>query len=112
MPINNTQGTTAANFQVNGFSSAISSSSANYTLTATDYTVLASSASGTITLTLPPSMAVGKTYQIMRTDNTAFTNVLIVSSSGSKTINGSANVALSQYNSGIFKFDGTNWWRF
>ena len=114
MPKNDSSGTTATNFQINGMSGAMQAIAANYTATVGDYSIIANASSGSLVVTLPVLTAAykGKLYRIMRIDGTLLTNVSVVSASGTKTINGVASALLTQYSAGVFIFDGTNWWRF
>lgn len=114
MPRNDSSGTTAANFQISGMNGALQTITANYTVTLGDYSIIANASSGSLVITLPALAAVykGKPYRIMRVDGTLLTTVSVVSVSGTKTINGVANILLTQYNAGVFIFDSPNWWRF
>ncbi len=114
MPKDDSTGTTAANFQINGMNGAFQSITANYIATLGDYSITANASSGSLVLTLPALAAVykGKPYRIMRIDGTLLTTVNVVSATGTKTINGVTSILLTQYNAGVFIFDGTNWWRF
>ncbi len=90
---------------VNGpIATAISTETANYTITATDSTILAS---GTITITLPSASGItGREYTIK---NIATGTITIASGGG--TIDGATTLALSTQNESVtLQSNGTNWY--
>lgn len=92
-----------------GFLQAYATKTADYTLTATDFSVDADATAGDITLTLPAAAShTGRIYLIRKTDSSVHT--VTVDGNGSETINGALTRALSyQYESMIIQSDGTNW---
>ena len=83
---------------------AISTKTANYTLTSTDSTILAN---GAITVTLPTATGIGgRQYTIKNISTSAVT---IASAGG--TIDGATTISLtSHYESVTVQSNGTNWW--
>ncbi len=83
---------------------------ANYTATATDYTILCSAASGAVTITLPAASGItGRIYVIKKTNASSGVNSVTVDGNGSETIDGSASINLSCKSSVTLQCDGSNW---
>ncbi len=88
---------------------AVTSKTANYTITTSDDLVLASAAGGAFTVTLPT--AVGKTGRIFKIKRTnSGSNNVTVGTTSSQTIDGSTTYTIStQYQSIDVISDGSNW---
>lgn len=88
----------------------ITSKTAAYTLTASDYTVTADASGGAFTLTLPAAASnSGRIFLIKRTDNTP-ANAVTIDGNASETIDGATTRPLyTQYESLSIQSDGTNW---
>ena len=86
---------------------AISTKTANYTLTSSDYTILGDATSGAITLTLPSAAShTGRLYNIKRINAGTFT----VTVASTDSIDGGATAVLSsQYASITVQSNGTTW---
>jgi hypothetical protein len=83
---------------------------ANYTATATDYTILCSAAGGGFTITLPASSGIaGRIYVIKKTNASSGVNSVTVDGNASETIDGSATINLSCKSSVTLQCDGSNW---
>ena len=83
---------------------------ANYTATATDYTILCSAASGAITITLPAASGIaGRIYVIKKINASSGVNSVTVDGNASETIDGSATINLSCKSSVTLQCDGSNW---
>ena len=82
---------------------------ANYTATATDYTILVTCAAANITITLPAvANNTGRIYNVKKLDATAWT--VIVDGDGAETIDGALTQTLvAQYDSIQVQCDGTGW---
>ncbi len=96
-------------FQVNGsVAMNIVSKSANYTLTATDYTVLCDASTAGFTVTLPAaSTCTGRIYRIVKIDETS--NILTFSTSLRYSKN--TSITTLNYNKTLtVQSDGTDWW--
>lgn len=91
-----------------GFSQALSTKTANYTITEADQIVVVGGATAGLTMTLPdPSgQVVGRQYKVK---NVNANSVTVASAGTSKTIDGAASVALAQYAKVTVYSDGTNW---
>lgn len=88
---------------------AISTKTANYTLTTSDNVVLGDATSGTITLTLPTAVGNTQVYTLKRVDSTAANRVIIATTS-SQTIDGvTSKRLLTQFQSIQVYSDGSNW---
>jgi hypothetical protein len=102
---------TASRLRADGFSTAIVSKSADYTLTADDGTVEVDASGAARTMTLPAvSAAAGRIYVIKKTDSSG--NAVTVDPNASETIDGAATVSLaSQYSTIIVQANaaGTAW---
>jgi Head domain of trimeric autotransporter adhesin len=97
--------------QVNGSAAyAIATKTANYTATASDYTIVCNNTSGAITITLPAaSTAAGRVY-VVKKISAVFNNVTI-DANASETIDGvTTRVLSSQYESVMIQCDGTSWY--
>ena len=114
MPKDDSQGTTAVNFQFNGLSGGFRSVTTNSTAALNDFIIALNASNGSIVLTLPVLNAAykGKMYRVMRVDATLTTTATVVSGAGSQTINGLLTSLLTQYVSSLFVYDGSNWLRF
>lgn len=89
---------------------AITSKTAAYTITSSDYTILANASGGLFALDLPvASSNTGRVFVIKRTDSTLTTYVQI-NPNGAELIDGVGNIRLyTQYESVTLQSDGTNW---
>ena len=83
---------------------------ADYTATATDYTILVTCAAANITITLPAvANNTGRIYNVKKLDATAWT--VIVDGDGVETIDGAlTQTLLAQYDSIQVQCDSTEWW--
>jgi hypothetical protein len=83
----------------NGQRVAVSTKTADYTLTATDFVILVDSTGGNVTITLPAaSTSIGLVFRIKRID--ASVNGVTISRAGADTIDGATSTALlTQYES-------------
>ena len=90
------------------YTTAISTKTSAYTITATDSVILANATSGAVTITLPTAASIsGRQYTVKKID--AVNNVTLATTS-SQTIDGSTTqVITSQYDSITVVSDGTNW---
>jgi len=97
-------------FHVTG-STAFSSTTktANYTATASDYSIICNNTSGAITISLPAaSGCTGRTYVVKKVS--AALNNVVIDPNGSETIDGAATRTLAlQYESVLIQSDGSNW---
>ncbi|MBN4066007.1 hypothetical protein JYT51_01585 [Candidatus Amoebophilus asiaticus] len=84
-----------SNLESNGsFALPLTSKTANYTVTASDYTILGDASSGNITITLPASSGItGRIYVIKKTDSSG--NTVTLDGNASETIDGSTTVVNS-----------------
>lgn len=89
---------------------AITTKSANATISANESIIGCNAAGGNITLTLPSASGiVGRHYTVKKLDSSA--NMINVDAASSETIDGSASQALTaQYQVLKIVSDGTNWW--
>lgn len=107
------QGSIACRFRASAVTMNINGTAktANYTTTATDYTVLANTSGGAFTITLSSTNAkTGQIYNIKLTATSA--NALTLSPS-SGNIDGAASMTITPATireSVIVQFDGTSWW--
>jgi len=96
---------------ITGLSTAITSKTADYTLTSTDFTIAFTTGAVNRTVTLPDAIAnVGKIYNINKVDIGIGT--LIFATTSAQTIGGAASGAIVFYkqNDGIkVQSDGANW---
>jgi hypothetical protein len=85
------------------------SKTANYTATATDYTILTDATAGAITISLPDASSLsGKTYIIKKTDSSS--NAVTIDPNGSQTIDGVTTYTLStQYKYVTVQAYGGSW---
>ena len=92
-----------------GIRQALTTKTANYTLTTLDYTVLGNASTASFSLTLPTSVgATGQVYIIKKVDSTA--NTVTILTTSSQTIDGSTSKVLSyQYDGFQLQSDGANW---
>ena len=88
----------------------VTSKSADYTVSASDYFILADASSGDVTISLPkPSMVSGRVYVVKRTDGTI--NFVYVDDISGGAIDGSDPYILhAQYKFATFISDGSSWW--
>ena len=87
---------------------AISTKSANYTVTAGDHTILVDTTSGDITITLPASPETGRIVVVKKITDT--TGDVIVAGNGNN-IDGAASQTLFTYNATFqLQFNGTAWY--
>ena len=100
---------TLNNLTVNGFNKALTTKTANYTVTLTDCTVLANAATGNVTITLPTSVgATGRTYAVKKIDSSA--NVVTIATTSSQTIDSfTTEVLARQFDAVQVQSDGSNW---
>lgn len=106
------QSTPIAKLDVNGaIAFPITSKTANYTITANDYTITGDATSGNITFTLPTAVGIaGVMYVVKKVD--ASGNSVIIDGNGAETIDGAATLSITvQYNSVILQSNGTNWYK-
>jgi len=105
-------GTTSPNtlLQVAGpIATAITTKTANYSISSTDSVVLCDATGGSLTLTLPSAGISGRQYSIKRTSGGA--NTVTLAAKSGETIDGAATRSLAaQYQSATVVSDGTNWW--
>lgn len=81
--------------------------SANYTVTANDYSVICTTNNFSVTLLAAATAGIGKRYEIV---NVGADTKIIVDGSGAETIDGLTTLSLSsQYQSVIVECDGTGW---
>lgn len=91
-----------------GIAGAISTKTANYTMTAFDFTVLCNATSGAVTITLPTTVT-KLVYNIKKTDSSA--NTCTVTAGGTILIDGATTVTLStQFSNTQIQGNGTQWW--
>lgn len=91
-----------------GFSASISTKTASYTATSSDYAILVNAASGAATVTLPASPATGQFLVVKKIDATS--NFVTVSGNG-KNIDGvSSQIINSQWSSLALQYDGSSWY--
>ena len=94
------------------FATAISTKTADHTITATDSTILADASSASIVITLPP--VAGCAGRIYTVKCTAKGNLMAmnVASNGSETIDGSTNdVILEAFGAVTLQSDGAGWYK-
>lgn len=106
------QATPKASLDVNGsFALPITSKTADYTITANDYTITGDASGGNITLTLPTAVGIaGVMYVVKKTD--ASGNSVIIDSNGAETIDGAATLSITtQYTSVVLQSNGSNWYK-
>ncbi len=89
----------------------ITSKTANYTVTANDYTITGDATSGNITFTLPTAVGIaGVMYVVKKID--ASGNSVIIDGAGAETIDGAASVSITtQYQSVVLQSNGANWYK-
>lgn len=87
---------------------AITTKTANYTATASDYTIVCNN-TGAITISLPAASGCsGRVYVIKKIS--AVSNNVIIDPNGAETIDGAATKTLTvQYESAMIQSDGTSW---
>jgi len=87
----------------------LSSKTADYTLTASDYVITGNAASAILSLTLPTAVGIaGRTYTLKKIDSTG--NVVTVATTASQTIDGATTYPLaSQWKYVTVRSDGANW---
>jgi hypothetical protein len=104
-------GTTGATstLQVNGSQAlSITTKTANYTATASDYTIVCNNA-GTITITLPAAAGCSGRVYVVKKISAALNNVT-VDGNAAETIDGAATrVLTTQYESVMIQSNGTSW---
>ena len=100
----------SGNLQTNGFRTAYSAKTSQYTVLAQDYFISADATGGSFGLTLPTAVNnSGKQYVVKKIDASA--NAVVVSGSGAETIDGSNTVNIvSQYDSMSLISNGANWY--
>jgi hypothetical protein len=86
----------------------ITTKTANYTATASDYTIVCNN-TGAITISLPAASGCsGRVYVIKKIS--AILNNVVIDPNGAETIDGAATKTLTlQYESAMIQSDGTNW---
>jgi len=99
----------ATRLRADGFGTALSSKSADYTAVATDSTLLVDATAAARTITLPAaSGATGRIYVVKKTD--AGGNSVTVDANASGTIDGATTYVLAtQYKFVAIQCDGSNW---
>ena len=99
----------ATRLRADGFGTALSSKSADYTAVATDSTLLVDATAAARTITLPAaSGATGRIYVVKKTD--AGGNSVTVDANASETIDGATTYVLAtQYKFVAIQCDGSNW---
>ncbi len=87
----------------------ITTTSASYTILATDYTIIGNATSNNIATTLPLASAIpGRLLNFKKNDSSA--NTVTINRTGSDTIDGQTSVVLTvQYQTVTIQSDGTNW---
>lgn len=110
-PIGNATPSTAVftTMSTSGVYATITTKTANYTLTTTDFTVLGNAAGGAITLTLPTAVGVsGQIYTIKKSDSSA--NVVTIATTSAQTIDGQSSYSLSLQYAGVqVQSNNSNW---
>jgi hypothetical protein len=93
---------------IDGQKVAITTKSADYTATATDYVLLVDATSAAVTITLPAvATSAGLVYVIKKIDAA---NNVVIDGNAAETIDGAATVTLSaQWQSKMIACDGTAW---
>jgi len=88
----------------------ITTKTANYTLTSTDYTILVDATSGNLTMTLPSaSSSTGRIYNIKKIDASA--NTVTLQANGAELIDGTNTKVISMQWSNInIQSNGTSWY--
>lgn len=90
-----------------GLITAVVTKTAIYTATASDHVILCDASGGAFTVTLPAGIT-GTEYHVKKIDSSA--NAVTIDGFGSETIDGDLTVDIStQYESLMFKSDGSNW---
>jgi hypothetical protein len=88
-------------------SKSIVTKSANYTVTATDYTILVDATAGAVTLTLPASPLVGQELNIKKVDSSA--NAVTITTTA--TIDGASSLIIpAQWQAYYMQWSGTAWY--
>lgn len=107
--LNNLLGPLVTEININNYA-AITTVTANYTITADDYTVLSDATSGAITITLPAASALtNRLFNIKKIDSTG--NTVTIAPSGADTIDGSTSAIIElQWVNVVVQSDGTNWY--
>jgi hypothetical protein len=87
----------------------ITTKSANYTVSASDYIILGNASSGSITFTLPTAVGIaGRIYEFVKIDSSS--NTITIDGAGSETINGALTKVLStQWQRCRIVSNGVNW---
>ncbi len=87
----------------------ITTKTANYTATASDYAIICNNTSGAITISLPAASGCsGRTYVIKKISGV--TNNVVIDPNASENIDGAATRTLTvQYESVLIQSDGSNW---
>jgi len=100
--------TVNGNFQALGIQLAMTSKTADYTLTDVDFFIAVDSSSGNIDITLPSAVGrKGRQYEVKKTVEA---NKVDIETAGVETIDGSANYTLNaQWNAVTVISDGANW---
>lgn len=90
---------------------AISTKTANYTITNADYTILGDAPAATpITITLPTAVGRTGTIFVVKKMNSPGADTVTVDAAGAETIDGLASIVLiPQYDSVMVQSDGANW---
>jgi len=99
----------ATRLRADGFATALTSKTADYTATATDATILVDASGAARTITLPAASGIsGRIYVIKKTDSSG--NAVTVDANASETIDGATTYTLSaQYKFVVVQCDGANW---
>lgn len=85
------------------------SKTANYTITTTDSTVLC--LTNSFTLTLPTAVGLtGRKFTVKNGNTLASGNDILMATTSSQTVDGSAPGALTPLTTQSFQSDGANWW--
>lgn len=110
-PIGNATPSTAVftTMSTSGLLATITTKTANYTLTSTDFTVLGNAAGGAFTFTLPTAVgASGQIYTLKKTDSSA--NAVTIATTSAQTIDGQSSYSLAyQYQGVIVQSNNSNW---
>ncbi|MGC4101986.1 beta strand repeat-containing protein [Ferruginibacter sp.] len=102
--------TPASTLEVNGSQAlAITTKTATYTATSSDYTIICNNTGGAITINLPAAAGCSGRVYVIKKISGMFLNVT-VDPNGAETIDGSATrVLTSQYESVMIQSNGTSW---
>ena len=98
--------------QVGGsFAAAITTKTASYTASASDYTILCNNTGGATTISLPTAVGCSGRIYVIKKISPAGNNVVIAGYNGTETIDGVTTYLITnQYTAVQLQSDGTNWY--